>query len=244
MSSTTAPTTGPTGPEPNSTIVYPKVPAGEEDPRIRINKMISILDAEIREVAEGTRSSISKGFVHEIFTARLLSDKSAFDHGGQISRPLTAAEIAKKTFKGHEQQIFVPMAGGKFREIDFVYETMEGKDKKTKVINIVEAKNTKSPEHAQMEYNARLARKIGGRLVYALPENHKNQEGAYRKDYRALPDGLGENEDLLHFIYVPWTIESMYDKGSTVPKYLRNLLTDKDMEDEGEDGNGETADWW
>ncbi|KAG5746819.1 hypothetical protein H9Q72_003505 [Fusarium xylarioides] len=100
-------------------------------------------------------------------------------HGSQISRPLTDAE-RREGLNGSSQMITVPLQGNKYRELDMVY----NEDGTT---YIVEAKNTKTVDHSQLQPNIQLAQQIKGALVYAIGEKD-GQERALNEAYKKLKD--------------------------------------------------------
>ncbi|EXM21905.1 hypothetical protein RAB80_012995 [Fusarium oxysporum f. sp. vasinfectum] len=158
----------------NSTIIYPNVPQNEADPRSRINAMIDIFNAGLSSRAGG---KLDRGLYHEIFTAYKLVQDYKITHGSQISRPLTDSE-KREGLNGSSQMITVPLQGNKYREIDMVYN--EGG-----ITHIVEAKNTKTVDHSQLQPNIQLAQQIQGALVYAIGEKD-GQERALKEAYKKL----------------------------------------------------------
>lgn len=158
----------------NSTIIYPNVPQNEADPRSRINVMIDIFNAGLSSRAGG---KLDRGLYHEIFTAYKLVQDYKITHGSQISRPLTESE-KREGLNGSSQMITVPLQGNKYREIDMVYN--EGG-----ITHIVEAKNTKTVDHSQLQPNIQLAQQIQGALVYAIGEKD-GQERALKEAYKKL----------------------------------------------------------
>ncbi|KAF5644108.1 multidrug resistance [Fusarium sp. NRRL 52700] len=160
----------------NSNIVYPNVPPIEEDPRARINVMIDIFNAGLSSRAG---SKLDRGLYHEIFTAYKLVQDYKIMHGRQISRPLTDSE-KREGLNGSSQMITVPLQGNKYRELDMVY----NEDGTT---FIVEAKNTKTVDHSQLQPNIQLAMQIQGALVYAIGEKD-GQERALQEAYKKLQD--------------------------------------------------------
>ncbi|KAF5717025.1 c6 zinc finger domain-containing protein [Fusarium globosum] len=165
----------------NSVIVYPSVPPTEEDPRARINVMIDIFNAGLSSRAGG---KLDRGLYHEIFTAYKLVQDYKIMHGSQISRPLTDSEKRE---------------GNKYRELDMVY----NEDGTT---YIVEAKNTKTVDHSQLQPHIHLAQQIQGALVYAIAEKD-GQERALKEAHRKLQDqhqssGTGEFPSL-HVLRIP-----------------------------------------
>lgn len=125
--------------EPNSRIIYPKVPPGEEDPAVRINVMRKIFNANLP--SRDRPRALEEGFYYEIETAfELTAPYAKITHGRQISRPLTAEEAAAGQ-KGNSQMILVPMGGKAFRELDMVSEDRNG------VLHLVETKYTRTPDH-------------------------------------------------------------------------------------------------
>ncbi|KAF5597808.1 hypothetical protein FPCIR_3384 [Fusarium pseudocircinatum] len=91
-------------------------------------------------------------------------------HGRQISRPLTDAE-KREGRNGSSQMITVPLQGNKYRELDMVYD----EDGTT---FIVEAKNTKTVDHSQLQPNIELAQQIKGVLVYAIGEKDDQHQSS------------------------------------------------------------------
>ncbi|KAF5635694.1 hypothetical protein F25303_8371 [Fusarium sp. NRRL 25303] len=160
----------------NSAIVYPSVPPTEEDPRARINVMIDIFNAGLSSRAGG---KLDRGLYHEIFTAYKLVQDYKIMHGSQISRPLTDSE-KRESLNGSSQMITVPLQGNKYRELDMIY----NEDGTT---YIVEAKNTKTVDHSQLQPNIHLAQQIQGALVYAIGEKD-GQERALKEAYKKLQD--------------------------------------------------------
>jgi hypothetical protein len=179
----------------NSTIVYPTVPPKEADPRSRINAMIDIFNAGLSSRAG---RKLDRGLYHEIFTAYRLVQDYKITHGSQISRPLTESE-KREGLNGSSQMITVPLQGNKYRELDMVYN--EGG-----TAYIVEAKNTKTVDHSQLQPNIQLAQQIQGVLVYAIGEKD-SQERALKEAYKKLqaqhqPSNTG-NFPALHVMRVP-----------------------------------------
>ncbi|KAF4503313.1 hypothetical protein FAGAP_467 [Fusarium agapanthi] len=138
----------------NSAIVYPSVPPTEEDPRSRVNVMIDIFNAGLSSHAGG---KLDRGLYHEIFTANKLVQDYKIMHGRQISRPLTDLE-KQEGLSGSSQMITGPLQGNKFRELDMI-------DSQGGTTYIVEAKNTKTVDHSQLQPNIQLAQQIQGALA-------------------------------------------------------------------------------
>ncbi|KAF9770127.1 hypothetical protein IL306_012360 [Fusarium sp. DS 682] len=100
------------------------------------------------------------------------------------------------------------MAGNKYRELDMVYE--EGG-----TTYIVEAKNTKTVDHSQLQPNIQLAQQIRGALVYAIGEKD-GQERALKEAYRKLQTHHQSSNagsfPTLHIIQIPDKVSSiMYE---------------------------------
>jgi hypothetical protein len=159
----------------NERIVYPTVPQKEQGPRARINVMIDIFNASLP--SQESRGRLDEGLLHEIETARDLVARHYITHGRQISRPLTATEKFSGQ-KGNSQMIMVPMEGHFFRELDMVYE-------RGGTTHIVEAKNTRTPDHSQLENNLYLAMALPTKtkVVYAV---RRAQEEALQAAYDSL----------------------------------------------------------
>ncbi|KAF5252548.1 hypothetical protein FANTH_2442 [Fusarium anthophilum] len=179
----------------NSAIVYPSVPPTEEDPRARINVMIDIFNAGLSSRAGG---KLDRGLYHEIFTAYKLVQDYKIMHGNQISRPLNDSE-KREGLNGSSQMITVPLQGNKYRELDMVYN-------KGGTTYIVEAKNTKTVDHSQLQPNIQLAQHIQGALVYAIGEKD-GQERALKDAYKKLQDqhqsSSTESFPPLHVLRIP-----------------------------------------
>jgi hypothetical protein len=154
-------------------IRYPKVPKGEEDPRRRINVMIDIFNANLP--SRKSRGKIDLGLYHEIQTAINLVHTHRVTHGKQISRGLTEVE-KQKGVNGTDQFITTPTKGRSYREIDMAFEE-EGRT------SIVEAKNRTSTDNHQVDVNSGLAKKIGGKVIYAIPENKRGQKKAIKEKH-------------------------------------------------------------
>nr|RBQ94022.1 hypothetical protein FVER53263_10006 [Fusarium verticillioides] len=186
----------------NSTIVYPCVPTTEEDPRARINVMIDIFNACLSSRSGG---KLDRGLYHEIFTAYKLVQDYKIMHGSQISRPLTDAE-KQEGRNGSSQMITVPLQGNKYRELDMVY-------KEDGTTFIVEAKNTKTVDHSQLQPNIQLAQQIQGALVYAIGEKD-GQERALNEAYKRLRDQQDQSSGTgsfppLHILRIPDKISNI-----------------------------------
>lgn len=197
---------------PNSWITYPNVLPGEEDPYKRINVMIDVFNA-----GKSSSGKADVGLYHEIFTAIYLVTHSKITHGTQISRPLTAAE--KLVQKGNSQLILVPLEYNHYRELDMVYE-------ENGTIYIVEAKNTRTADHSQLNDNVRLAQRLRGGVVYALSQK-ASQEKALNEAYRAIPEA--QNLPPLVVIQIPYKVADLYYHGST--ERLLSLPTLEEIKD-------------
>ncbi|KAM5343517.1 hypothetical protein ACJ41O_012054 [Fusarium nematophilum] len=171
----------------NSTIIYPNVPPNEADPRERINVMIDIFNAGL---SSRTGGKMDRGLYHEIFTAFNLVQDYKITHGRQISRPLTDSE-KKSQQSGHSQMITVPLQGNTFRELDMVYE-------QGGTTYVVEAKNTKTVDHSQLQPNVHLAKQLRGGLVYAIGEK-ASQERALKGAFRKLEQAHHQSNDPGYF---------------------------------------------
>ncbi|KAF5724945.1 hypothetical protein FMUND_310 [Fusarium mundagurra] len=125
-------------------------------------------------------------------------------HGSQISRPLTDLE-KREGLNGSSQMITVSLQGNKYRELDMVYS--EGG-----TTYIVEAKNTKTVDHSQLQPNIQLPQQIQGALVYAIGEK-EGQERALNEAYKQLKDQhQSQNFPLLHVLRIPDKISNiMFD---------------------------------
>ena len=165
---------------PNQKIIHPTVPKKEEDPRVRINVMIGIFNANLPP--HEPPSKIDLGFYHEIQTAILLVRQYKITHGNQISRPLTAAE-KKSLQKGNSQMILVPMEGNNYRELDIVYEEGRGEEK---ITYIVEAKNKAGADASQLKPNLDLAQKVKGKVIYALEGTAQSKDNALKDAHQKL----------------------------------------------------------
>lgn len=138
-------------------ILFPEVPAGEEDPRARINVLRQLFND-----SQKPDNSSDRGLYHEICTALFLFE--FISHGRQISRTLTPAEkIELGKGAGQTQMIMAPRGDGQqgHRELDMVCE----KDGTT---YIVEAKVQKKTDSHQLRPNIYLAHRLGWGVMYAM----------------------------------------------------------------------------
>ncbi|KAI1204530.1 uncharacterized protein F4807DRAFT_446737 [Annulohypoxylon truncatum] len=221
---------------PNTLFIYPTVPSGEEDPRVRINVMINIFNAGLP--TKGQNGGVDKGLFHEIMTACYLVKNYKINHGKEISRPLTPAERGLQ--KGDAQMILVPLKDGGNRELDMVY-VEDGRP------YIVEAKNKKTADHRQLEANVQLARTLGGGVVYALTQK-SSQEEAIKTAYDKLPDQA--NLPPLEIIQISEKLTDIYSGERpqslkpipTLAKIWENISRHEGLLEF--DSMDEEGDWW
>jgi len=203
--------------QPNFTI--PMVPAGEEDPRVRINKMIDIFNKGLPATRNGV---IDTGLLNEIFTAIQLVSEGRIKHGNEISRTLTEEESKKLgDGSGDSQKIFVKDSDEQpKRELDMLFK--DSQDKQT----IVEAKATRTADTHQVSQNAQLASTIGGSVLYALPSTKQNS-GSQEKTIRARH---GSNAPI-NFLYVDGASSfiSNFQKGLCTGLPHINTTEEKDI---------------
>lgn len=171
-----------------------------------------------------------RGLFHEIVTAIHLAKSHNLTYGKHISRPLKPSEKSPAgLYNGNSQMVLVPM-GNNFRELDIAYEE-NGRT------CIVEAKNKQQADTSQLKNNVLLARRLGGRVVYALPgkagqgnalPGKAGQVKALKNAYENLPEAQGLPP--LEVIHIKLTLGGVHS-GSNWLSPLNHITTWDEIND-------------